>query len=61
MITQRAAMAHALANGETVTDFESEGAAASEVAALWRDIRKAALTVRAAAALTGREWQRDQH
>jgi hypothetical protein len=54
-------MAHALANGETVTDFESEGAAASEVAALWRDIRKAALTVRAAAALTGREWQRDQH
>ncbi len=48
-LAQRASMAHALASGESVTEFEKGGAAAGEITALWRDIRKSAVAVQAAA------------
>jgi chromosome partitioning protein len=46
-IAHRAAYAHALATGAAVTEFESDGPAAHEMRALWRDVRQAALATSA--------------
>lgn len=40
VISQRVALSHAVISGSTVGEYEPDGKAANEVAALWREIKK---------------------
>ncbi len=39
VIAQRVALSHAIISGSTVTEYEPSGRAASEIAALWREVQ----------------------
>jgi chromosome partitioning protein len=39
-VSQRASLAHALIAGQAVSEFEPEGSAAAEIAAIWRQVDK---------------------
>ena len=39
VIAQRVALSHAIISGSTVTEYDPEGRAAAEIAALWSEVQ----------------------